>query len=488
MWKYKIAILLLLLLPYILLIQEPLFGDEGLYSIAIKDNIELGLQPTATYFGEVMYWKPSLMFNVYAIIASPFYKIVPEEILFRTISLLFVAVSLFVLFKFFKNEFNEEKAYLGLIIILISPAFFGFSIRVLTDTIVFLFFTIVLYASQKFEKYNKLFFLFSLVGIGLSKSIVLSILGIGMAMIYYFTKNKKINYEMIILGIISIIIIFGYSELIGINKLNSGDLSRIYNNISFDINEILRYLYSVILYLGITLLAFVFYKDKKNPIYLFILLFIVYLILNRAAGLPWYIFPILPFITLLFLNIDLIEKKELIIILLIWNIFFINSIIGGLILGNFNYTEVAKMDFDKTIYIGRLGEVVANKMYDYNCVVVTPQNSFRNVDRSKGEWYGSREEMTKENILGLIYDYENPKWYPKYLGNMTLEDRYIPPITRTYKNWEGPFEQIIIEEQYYIKVKDEILKDYNLEKIIDEEKETQIEEKIYILSIKEKLE
>jgi 4-amino-4-deoxy-L-arabinose transferase-like glycosyltransferase len=489
MWKYNVIIFTLLLCSYFLSIQQPLFGDEGLYSIAIKDNIELGLQPTATYFGEVMYWKPSLMFNIYAIIASPFYKIIPEEILFRTISLLFVIASLFVLFYYFKNEFNnEKKAYLGLIIILITPAFFGYSIRVLTDTLVFLFFAIVLYTSQKFEKYNKLFFLLSLVGIGLSKSIALSIMGIIMSLIYYYYKNKKINYEMILISIISIVIIFGYSEIIGINKLNTGDLSR-FNNIGISITNILRYTYGTILFYGITLFAILFCKNKKNPIYIFVVLFIIYLIINKSIGLPWYIFPILPFITLLFLDVDLEKRKELIVILLIWNFIIISTIIGGLDLGNYNLSEAAKIDFNKSIYIGRLGEVVANKMYDYNGVMVTPQNSFQNIDNiMEGRWYGSREEMTKENLLGLIYDYENSSWYPPYFENLEVEDKYIPPIARTHKNWDGLFEQIIIEEQYYLRIENDLLKDYELIKIIGEEKEIDIEEKIYVLSIKENLE
>lgn len=484
MWKYKIMIFIMLITTYYFSIQEPLLGDEGLYSIAIKDNIELGLQPTATYFGETMYWKPSLMFNVYAIIASPFYKLVPEEILFRTISLLFVIASLFVLFHFFKNEFNDEKkAYLGIILILITPGFFGFSVRVLTDTIVFLFFGILLYTTQKFEKYNKLFFMLSIIGIGLSKSLVLSILGFMMGIIYYYHKYKKINFEIMILSIISIILILSYSQILGINKLNIGDILRT-NNIEINSN-LQKYTITTILFYGLSLISLIYFK--KDLIYMFTTFFILYLIFNNSIGLPWYIFPILPFISILFLNLNLGKIKELIIILFIWNIIFSYMVFHGLYAGNHNMNKSTMLNLNETIYIGRLGEVIANEIYNYKGVVVTPQNSFP--DGKNEQWYGDRTKMTKENLLGLIYDYENPKWWPKYTEDLTIEEKYIPPISRTHKTFDGPFKQIIIEEQYYLLIENVILNDYDLIKIIDEEKtEDKVEQKMYVLSIKEKLE
>lgn len=479
--KYILIIGFLLIVSFYFSINDKLCGDEGLYSIAIKDNIELGLQSTATYYGESMYWKPSLMFNIYGILASPFYNIISEEILFRTISFLFVILSLFILFKFFEKEFkSDEKAYLGIILLLITPAFFGFSIRVLTDTLVFLFFALTLYCSQRFQGIYKILFVISIIGIGLTKSIVLSLFGIIISIVYYLHKNNKINYEMLLYGFVSLLLIFTYSNLLQIEKLNEGDLQRTY---FFNLEPIVIFanIFNLLRFFGIIIIPIFFFR--KNIIYLFTLLFMFYLLFNNATSLPWYIFPILPFFCILFLNLDIEKMKEILVIVLIWNVVIMLISLGLLNHGNNNMNIVSELDLNETIYIGRLGEVVANKMYDSNGVMVTPQNSFR---VSKYSWGGSPEKMTKENLLGLIYDYENPELWPVYVEELSVEEKYIPPIARTHKKFDGSFKQIIIEEKYFLKIEEEILEDYEIVRIIDEEKsEFKVEEKIYVLSIKE---
>jgi len=192
--------------------------------------------------------------------------------------------------------------------------------------------------------------------------------------------------------------------------------------------------------------------------------------------LPWYLFPILPLFVLF-----IVDMKKEIIIFLIFNLFLITILNTLLAYGNYNYVEMMDEDFSKTIYIGRLGDMVANMMYDYDSVVVTPQNSFKkNFEFDKlNNWYGWPEKMTRENLLGLIYDYENPDLWPKYVEELTPEEKYLTPIARTHKNWDGDFEKIIIEKQYYVRIEKEILEEYELVKIIDEEKND--EEPLYIL-------
>ena len=471
----RIVISLLLLLSFYLSIQSPLFGDEAIYSIAIKDNIELGLQTTATYYGETMNWKPSLMFNVYAIIASPFYKLIPEEILFRAISLLFVVASLFILFYFFKNEFNnDKKAYWGIILILITPCFFVYSTKIFTDILMFLFVCGALYLTQKINenKWNKILLMLCFVGVGLTKSMIFVLLIIVMCLLYYFTKNKKINYEIIGIGIITIIFLMLHTQLLGIQSLNQLDINRL-TKISLD--NLGNSLMKIVAYMGLMIIALIKPKKELLPLYLFLLCCIIYLILYQIL-LPWYLFPILPLFVLFIVDL----KKE-IIIFLIFNLFLITILNTLLAYGNYNYLEIMDEDFSKTIYIGRLGDMVANMMYDYDSVVVTPQNSFKkNFEFDKlNNWYGWPEKMTRENLLGLIYDYENPDLWPKYVEELTPEEKYLTPIARTHKNWEGDFEKIIIEKQYYIIIEKEILEEYELVKIIDEEKNN--EEPLYIL-------
>jgi len=495
MWKYKLIIILLLLTSYYISIQFPLFGDEALYSIAIKDNIELGLQPTATYFGQTMYWKPALMFNVYAIIASPLYGIIPEEILFRTVSLLFVVLSLFVLFKFFKEEFKDEKkAYLGLIVILITPCFFVFSIKVLTDTLMFFFICAALLMTQSIDnKWNKLFLLISLIGIGLTKSIAFTLFTIILISIYYLHKNKKINWNIIYIGIISIVIILGYSIIFNLEKLNSADLMRLnFLKYSKTIEIFTLNISRIFAFLGIIIFGLLIFKKEKMILFAFTIVFLIYLIINGHYVLPWYLFPVLPLLTIFFVEI---KKPEIIVMLILYNLLITLILLSSLNYANYNFNSIIKENLNETIYIGRLGELVANEVYEHNGVIVTPTNSFKfdlnneiTGDRLNN-WYGYPEKMTKENILGLIYDYENIKWWPPYTENLTIDEKYIPPISRTHKTFEGPFKQIIIEEQYYLLIENVILNDYELVKIIDEEKtEDKVEQKMYILSIKENLE
>jgi hypothetical protein len=486
--KYKLIIIAILFISYYIAIELPIFGDEGLYSIAIKDNIELGLQPTATYFGETMYWKPALMFNVYAILASPFYKLIPEEILFRSISFLFVILSSYVLFEFFKKEFNDKKkAYLGLIIILITPCFFVFSMKILTDTLTFLFICIALLSTQNIEKkYNKLFLLISLIGIGLTKSIVLTIFTTILCSVYYFHKNNNNNLKIIGIGFLAIFIIMSYSYIFNLEKLNTTDISRVnFLKYSKSIDMLVMNILKMTSYLGIMLLGLI--KPEKSLIYFFTIIFLIYLIINGHYLLPWYLFPIMPIIPLFWIKS---QKKEMIIIFLFFNLLFTLMLFASLLPGNIPFNKIIKEELNKTIYIGRLGEPVANKIYDSNGVMVTPENSFRfdlkiNDEEWKKGWYGIQDKMTKENLLGLIYDYENPIWLPNYLEDLEIQDKYYPPITRTKKKFDGPFEQIIIEDKYFFKIEEEVMKDYYIYRIINyidnEDYENYKEKEIYIL-------
>jgi 4-amino-4-deoxy-L-arabinose transferase-like glycosyltransferase len=459
--KYKLVVFSLVLLSYLISLQFPLSSDEALYTISIKDNIKIGLQPTATYFGESMYWKPSFMFNIYAILGAPFYGFIEEGLLFKTISLFFLLLSLFILFQFFKYEFNnEEKAYWGIILLLITPAFFIFSIKILTDTLMFLFVCGALFLTQRINenKWNKILLMLCFIGVGLTKSMIFVLLMITICLIYYYSKNKKISKEIIIIGFFAIILLILHTYILGIESLNSGDFGRLnkieWNNININIIKILTYM---------GLLPLALFKPKKELIslYLIIIFCIIYLLFYDSL-LPWYLYIIFPIFILFIIDV----KKELIISLIPLNILLIIVLLMLSHYGNFCfYPIILDEQFNETIYIGRLGEVIANKIYNYNGVMVTPVNSFTN---EGGEWYGWPEKMTKENLLGLIYDYENPNLWPKYVEELTSEEKYLPPIAKTYKNFDGQFNQIIIEEQYFLKIEEEILDDYYIYKIIDE--------------------
>ena len=461
MLKYKLVVFSLVLLSYLISLQFPLSSDEALYTISIKDNIKIGLQPTATYFGESMYWKPSFMFNIYAILGAPFYGFIEEGLLFKTISLFFLLLSLFILFQFFKYEFNnEEKAYWGIILLLITPAFFIFSIKILTDTLMFLFVCGALFLTQRINenKWNKILLMLCFIGVGLTKSMIFVLLIIVICLVYLYTKTKKIPKKIIIMGIFAIILLTLHTHyLLGIESLNSGDFGRLikikWENVNINISKIFTYM-------GVLTLAI--FTPKKDFILLFLmaLFFFIYLLFYNSL-LPWYLYITFPLLILFFIDV----KKRIVISLIPFNLLLIIVLLQISHYGNFSfYPIILDEQFNETIYIGRLGDVIANKIYDYNGVMVTPQNSFT----SERGWYGWPEKMTKENLLGLIYDYENPNLWPKYVEDLTPEEKYLPPIARTYKNFDGQFNQIIIEEQYFLKIEEEILEDYYIYKIIDE--------------------
>jgi hypothetical protein len=472
--KYKIVIFSLLLISYLISLQFPLLSDEAIYLIAIKDNINLGLQTTATYFGETMYWKPSFMFNVYAIMSMPFYEWIPEEILFRTISLLFVILSLYLLFEFFKGEFNsEEKAYWGIILLLIVPGFFVFSIKIFTDILMFLFVCGALFLTQKINQnqWNKLLLILCFIGVGLTKSMIFVLLIITICLLYFYSKTKKIPKEIIILGGIAVICLMFYTYSLNIESLNKGDFGRL---TKIDLNNLVNNVSKILVYIGVLCLAL--FRPRKEFILLYLFIIVCFLYLSTYSGLlPWYLYVLLPVFILFIIDI----RKEIVVAFIPFNIFLIIILLQIAHNGNHNLNEIIDRDFTETIYIGRLGDVLANKMYDYNGVMVTPQNSFS--DKEGKIWYGWPEKMTKEMLLGLIYDYENPDLWPKYVEELTPQEKYITPIARTHKTFEGSFKQIIIEEQYFLRIEKEILNDYELIEVIDKEEEMQ---PLYILLIK----
>lgn len=466
---------------FILSISAPLWGDEGIYSISIKDIMKNGFQPYPTYFGEQMYWKPFLMFNAYAIAIKPLYGMIADRVLFRIPSLLLLIASTAMLVKIFEGDLQKTEIQYAIIIFLVSLPVFAYSIKVITDTLAFAMVISALYATKMYVETQKKGFIamiavFVLLA-GLSKSFHTLFLPIALSVAYSYFKTRKIDSQLVLVLAIAMVIYFAIPQVFGIegyNMLFSGDAERTGINISAIHRNLTKYFSrgGVIAILSI----FIIFKNvcrKKIDFYQMWGILSLVTLMSIISYLPWYLLYFIPAFGVVISReiknnpIDKFMLSLIIISSLAYSVYFpysqYDKYIGDAdeILG-----MVEAYNNSKIMVIARLGETFGNAMYDFPYfAIVTPQNGFHN----STEYYGVKQQtLEKDNMKCLIYNYDNQSCIPEPLHLLNSSERYLPPIARTDKQWDGEFDVIIAEEPY-AKVIMEIAPEYKAEYITKNE-------------------
>ncbi len=476
-WQLQLACAFLIISGFFLTTGLILAGDEGLYSIAIKDMHKMGLMPYPTYFGEPMFWKPPLMFWVYSVIAGPFLDIsIPQEIALRIPSLILVVLSSYLLFKISKDELGERKAYIAVILFLVSAPVFSFGYRVLTDTLVLFLVLLGIYQVKEYltgkRAINLIILAMCIFGMGLAKSHMISILFSIISLSYYFIKGKQVEVDPKIIAtyVLPLIALFMYPMLTPYSayyyQFFYGDSTRL----AFNIPRIFLYLAYMFRYIAITgVLALIvsaidiFKTRKVSPYDVWAWSSFVFLA-SAISFLPWYFIFFVPAYSIILarkLENNAIDHFVLAIVI-IASLYIAIESLHRVSLISFDdeeelqkYTESLSDKDKKVLFISRLSECIINSVYDLNYrVVVTPENSFLNTNKTYNnkddiEFLGVKKvAILQDNMDKLIHDYDDETLIPKFIDLFNAKERYIPPIGRTRKYWEGGFEVIIAEKDY----------------------------------------
>jgi len=469
-----------LIVSFLFSLTWPLGGDEELYALAIKDVQKYGVMPYATYFGSPMFWKPPLMFAVYGILTAPFTEIIPDYILFRMPSFIFTCLSALLFYLLIKGDVKEEKRGFALFIFVITMPIFGFGSRILTDIMAFFFVILMLYCTKMLMdsdgKSNALAIVIgiSLIGMGLSKSPVIAFFGFLLALGYFSLREKK-NAEafvrICVAGVVALAILWIFPILT--IPSNAGyayfsyvaDTSRVvipqlvkYTSITYILNSILQAT-PLLLIAGIIAL-YTLLKTRKPEFYnvwcVSSLMLVVF-----AFVLPWYFIFFVPAIAIVIARTewDSNIKKALLAIII-----FITITISIAYSNMLNVSEdsveiskfIEKLGENKTLLItvaSSGGSTYTVSKLPYFCIV-TPRTTMHiyNESTEQFEYVGINDKIfnNRENIRGIVFDYNNESYVPKFLyqQNDTFW-LYIPPVARTVKNFEGDFDIIIAYSEYY---------------------------------------
>jgi hypothetical protein len=113
---------------------------------------------------------------------------------------------------------------------------------------------------------------------------------------------------------------------------------------------------------------------------------------------------------------------------------------------------------NKTLIIIQQGWGEADAAYGlkYACIV-TPEISMVTYNRTTKKMtnIGQLENFSKrDNIRGIVYNYNNRNLYPQFVEQLDITFSYIPPVARTHKNFEGDFDIIIVKSYYYAAVRE----------------------------------
>lgn len=456
---------------------SPLSGDEELYTIAIKDVQKHGIMPYATYFGQPMFWKPPLMFAVYGVITYPLMGIIPDTVLLRIPSLLFVVLGAALFYLFIKGDLSDDKRKFATLILLISLPIFGFGPRILTDTIAFFFLMLMLYSTKMLMENERARIWIagiaaSVLGVGLSKSFTISFFAFLLALGYFTLCKRKKTPRMlkgiIIGGAAALILLWIYPAIL-IPSLSGNayfsyvvDTARtivpygIMNMMTINLVSFFTYI-TLIGVVGIAIGVYSMLKSKRLEFYA-LWAAASLIMLGSWSILSWYFIYFVPAFAVLVAGFEWntnIRKTALAAILIST---LALSIYLPLKFFKITSDEVQVNEYikglgdNKTLIITRDGRGNANAAYGlkYACVV-TPEISmaYLNLTTKKTKYIGVLENFsTPENIRRIAFDYENNASYPKFVDQLDINSRYIPPVARTPKGFEGDFDVIIVMSDY----------------------------------------
>ncbi len=475
MQKLWIALCIsIIAISFIISTAAPLYGDEGLYSISIKDIIKNGMQLYPTYFGEQMHWKPPLMFNLYALLIKPFYKAMPDEILLRMPSLIIMLISTCITYKLLEDDLPRNTIQYAILLYLVSLPVLGFSIRVLTDTLAFMFTVAAIYATKLHSIKPSLI---TAVGIGVfallagfSKSLIILLLCAALCITYYYFKARKLNAEIILalLAAIAIHTIIPYLFNMDYTILNVGDATRI------DLSKMHRNFPYYLFGGGIPAIVSLIFCGRnilrgKIDFYSVWAGASLITLISSFSYLPWYLIYFTPaFGAVISRETENNIMDKAVIGLIIIATFATSLYLTYNVYVSYYLNEAEIIDIsqsyknDKIMVITKFGEAIASNMHDFPYfVMITPQNGFQGNPIN----YIVKEETLKEdNIKCLLYDYENDSCAPPPVRLLNSTERYFPPIGRTDKYWNGGFDVIFAEEPY-AKAILKIAPEYNVEHI-----------------------
>jgi hypothetical protein len=171
--------------------------------------------------------------------------------------------------------------------------------------------------------------------------------------------------------------------------------------------------------------------------------------------MPWYLIFFFPGITGFFASqIDVKSKIDIIIIFAMlaacaYSLWECNALHSDSLPDSDEINEFISNNGEKSgIIITRLGESIANTAYDTEAFeMASTENGFYDYDNNR--WQGVKDKVViEDNLKGLIYDYNNVTFYPKPLNLLNYSERYDPPIARTLKEGNEPFDLIIAQEEY----------------------------------------
>ncbi|MEM0438067.1 MAG: hypothetical protein QXU54_02085, partial [Candidatus Micrarchaeia archaeon] len=370
---------------------------------------------------------------------------------------------------------DEKRALLAVAVFLASLPALLYGGRVITDPLTLLFTLISLYGVLMHEKTPKSIIPLLLIGAGifgasLSKSISSGILTVVFALALAYFEKVPLKRAVIASGI-SIIIAtislngqFIVTEIYRVAPLMSDDW----------ILKTLSNLVLLLLYLGpLSVFLWLFFTKILNErsfgfIDFWAISIFSLLAVKIIAVLPWYLIYFLPGVSLLIARQATSKFDTLVVcaIILASGLTSMLMLLSILDKNDMDMAEISEyiptLGERKILIISRLGEVIANKAYVLkNAALVFPENGIFIREPNDGMHYmGVRKEVaTEHNIRGLIYDYGNETYLPKFIDMMNDSERYYPPIGRTQANFTGPFE-IIVAEDVYASIIEKIAPEY----------------------------
>lgn len=465
--RYKL-LLCLILAAYLLVqvlgvISQPLHGDEGIYSIAIKEFQKNGIGAFPTFYGEYMTWKPPLMFAVYAVMTAPLLPYLPEEIAFRIPSLLLTTASAVLLYLIGTQLLDEKRALLAVAIFLASFPVLGYGGRVITEPLTFLFTLIAISGAIGYVKNTQIYVPLLLIAVGvsgatMSKSISSGILAAVLANALVYFEKKPLTSTLLASGAaLAVAAMTLHSYLLVTDIYRVSFIPNLGNMLTFaNLNLRLVLLYVGPLSISFWLLvAYVINEKRFTFIDFWAASILLLLFVKIIATLPWYTIYFLPGIAFVIARqakskIDMFAIIMVTLLVLGWSLIQIpTSQEGGDMAEISGY--ITTLGENRTLIISRLGEVIANKAYVLkNAALVFPENGVIAWGKDNEMHYmGIRDKVaTEDNLRGLIYDYGNPAHLPKFIDMMNDSERYYAPIGRTRANFTGPFEIIVAEDAY----------------------------------------
>lgn len=204
----------LLRLP--VLFNVPFSGDEALYA-QILDEMKTSF-PYTTYLGEIVPWKPPLMFYAHYIFGTMFLSLgFPVELSYRLPSVIFGSLSVVVLFLLIEKMFKDIKlAFLSALVFSAVPVTIILNTLLLTDNFFLLLALLATFYYIQGYNDNKSLFLGSLfLFLSFLTKTLFTLLPMGLVTLYYFSHARKkirtlsLSYLPVLLAFVLLFVFYG---------------------------------------------------------------------------------------------------------------------------------------------------------------------------------------------------------------------------------------------------------------------------------------